>query len=421
MPSSHSQRRRVTVVAGALVLALLGVVAGAVTVARAQRSRLAGLVGEAFTQGLTLKLGQVRRSLFRLEVVDSAFELAGSPKLRGKIERISVGLLSGPVSLESVSLELRGEPLDLFESWVRWRDRYSGRASRGLTWEEAGVTLSPPWGPPVVLTRATTNRTSDGQAFAAAEISLGDRSWDAAQGIIEPRQRGLEIGFGETTLRDTSVRLLYFRTPPMSRLTFTIRPELLGTLADRSNIPLTVPKARQMRLLGNLSLAASDDDPVVRGTLGLTFDDFAHPELSRSGKLFGNTAAFFARFETDKRLLGWRMPFVQATLPPFTLRGEGRLDASGRGVRVRARVSGRGECARLVTLLPESPLRSTIRDNVAQATEELAPLEVVALFDVSTEQPDGAKISWQIDAGCGLPALAQGPPLDLGLNPEAPK
>jgi hypothetical protein len=417
MPRAHKKRQGPMFRVGAMALALVGVVGAGMYVARVQRSRVAALVREAAAQGITLKLGQIRRSLFRLTVVDSRFTLKTSPSLKGSVGQLTVGLSSGPVSLEKVSLRLRGEPLDLFEEWTRWSDQHRARApnTKGILWEDADVSLTPPWGPRVTLAGATVDRTPEGHSFAATELRVGDRAWDAVRGTIEARQKGMEIGFGDTVLRGAPVRLLHFRKPPVSRLTLTVRPELLGTLADRSGIPLTVPRARQMRMLANLSLVVSDSEPTVRGTLGLTFDDFAHPKLSMPGRLFGNTAAFFARFETQKPLVPWQMPFVQATLPPFTLRGEGRLDPSDRGVRLRAIVRGRGECAKLATLLEESPLRQRIQENVARAAEELPPLEVVAGFDIRTDRPDEARVSWQIDAGCGLPALARDPPVELGL------
>jgi hypothetical protein len=415
MTGSDKRRHRVWLAAGALVIVAVAVVGLGLYVARVQQARVDALVAEAKAQGIELKLGQVERSLFGVNVADSPFTMiAGAVtdgNVTGTIERLSVGLFSDAVTAHGVHVRARGEPLALFESWMDWAQKRQVRADRsdGLVWKGVRISLTPASGPQVILADPTSEPAAKGSSFMADQLSVGGLAWDAVVGTIEPRKKGLEVGFGSRTLSQAPVRWLYFRTPPVSRMTLTVRPDNLGVLLDRSRIPLTNTRARHMRALSTLTLVVRDDEPTLRGTLGLTLDDFAHPELSRPGKLFGSTAAFFARLETDRDMRAWRLPFMQATLPPFALRGKGRFDRDGDGIRLQARLHGRGECARLATLLEPSPLRQKIEAAVAAATEKLPPLEITLMLDIATRRLDEATVAWQIGAACGLPALAQDP------------
>ena len=391
---------------------------------RVRQAKLEGLVARAEAQGLSLKLGQVDRSLFGAAVTGSSFTLKlasdAGVAFAGTIERLTLELSSDAVTAHGVKVHAQGEPLALFESWMSWADKVEARAdgSSSFAWDDVGLSLAPGWGPRVVLTDVTGAREEQSQSFLAAQLSVGSLAWDGVVGSVEPRKKGLEVGFGSKTLSRAPVRWLYFRTPPASRMTLTVRPDNVGVLLDRSRIPLRNSRARQMRALSTLSLVLRDGEPTVRGTLGLTLDDFVHPELSQPGRLFGSTAAFFGRLETNRDLSAWQLPFMQATLPPFTLRGSGRLDGDGNGVRLRARLRGRGECARLATLLEPSPLRQKIQDAVEAAAESLPPMEVTLMLDIATRRLDQAGISWQIGAACGLPDLAQGPLRAMDLTTD---
>jgi hypothetical protein len=418
--AGFGQKRRGQLLAvGVAVLAVLSL---GLYGARVQRQTVAGLVDAAAQQGVKFELGQIHRSLWRLNVSGSRFSLRDMPNLRGTIGELSVGLPWSPAVAHGVSVRLQGEPLDCYERWVLWQAKRAQAGSAAqIRWHGAAVSLLQSWGPAIAVAGATAARAPRGYTFAVTQLSVGSLTWNAVDGIIEPRQAGLEIGFGDTTLSQAPVRLLHFRTPPVSRITLTVRPKRLADLLDQSRVPLAHPRAREMRALGTLSLVVKDDEDTVRGRLGLTFDHFPHPQLLAPGKLFGGTAAFSARFEAGRGLSVWQLPFVQATLPPFTLRGEGRLEREGRGVRVRATLFGRRDCSRLARLLDESVLREQIRENVeAAAGQVLPPLDVTLQLDLATERLDQATVSWQIGAGCGLEPLAQDPPVQLELRSAEP-
>jgi hypothetical protein len=413
MTGSDKRRHRVRLAAGALVIVAVAAAGLGLYVARVQQARVDALVAAAKAQGITLKLGQVERSLFGVSVADSPFTVTAGPvddgDLTGTIERLSVGLFSDAVTAHGVHVRAQGEPLALFESWMHWARKRQARADRSdsLVWRDVELSLTPAPGPQIILADATSETAAKGSSFMADQLSVGGLTWSAVVGIIEPRKKGLEVGFGSRTLSQAPVRWLYFRTPPVSRMSLTVRPENLGVLLDRSRVLLTNTRARNMRALSTLNLVVRDGEPTLRGTLGLTLDDFAHPQLSQPGRLFGSTAAFFGRLETDREMKAWQLPFMQATLPPFTLRGQGQLDRDGDGIRLRARLHGRGECARLASLLEPSPLRQKVEGAVAAATEKLPPLEITLLLDIATRHLDEAIVAWQIGAACGLPALAQ--------------
>ena len=67
-------------------------------VARVRQAKLEGLVARAEAQGLSLKLGQLDRSLFAVAVTGSSFTLKLAPAagvaFSGTIERLTSGLSS---------------------------------------------------------------------------------------------------------------------------------------------------------------------------------------------------------------------------------------------------------------------------------------------------------------------------------------
>jgi len=128
--------------------------------------------------------------------------------------------------------------------------------------------------------------------------------------------------------------------------------------------------------------------------------------------LFGRSASLVLRCKMARNLESWQAPYVVATLPPYILEGNGRVDREGPGARIRFDVSRRMDCETLGKTLGDSPTGGRIRAALETASGTPLPeLGVRLQADLPTHRPDEARISWQIGPGCGFAGAGRGPAL----------
>jgi hypothetical protein len=400
--------------------------AAAVAWVRTQRSVPAVLGRTAQEWGIELEPGPADASLFSTEVHDSKFRLSGLPGAVGKVGRLSVefsGLRPARVRADQIELTYRGDLLALFESWQAWQTQSSAARGQRLPIELGGLdwTLAHNWGPAMGLANVSSEPLKASTLVRTDRVTVGSLSFASLPLVIEPRKRGLDIGFGSSALDMAPVRLTYFATPAAETLNLSVRRASFGDLLARVGLSVKDEAVRSMLLLGSLSLVVPRDRQEIRASLQFTADDLPHPQLTDGLTLFGRSASLVLRCKMGRSLESWQAPLVVATLPPYVLEGNGRVDLEGQGARIRFDVSRRMDCDTLGRMLGASPTGARVRAALGTAAgASPADLGVRLQADLPAHRLDEARISWQIGPGCGLPVLAQDPLLDLSLPPFEP-
>lgn len=353
---------------------------------------------------LALEFGPARDTAEGLVYARSTFRLEGEESVRGAIESVVVKspLLGTPsIELRGVTLELTGDPIAHFavlQSMV-------GPLPSGLQLPPLDVKYTHPAIGALWLRGVKAEHRADGLQLASREVTLLDQTWRGVSAHLVQRGDFLEMNLGFYPGEPAKYQLVYYDSPSQGRvLTLRILHQpLKDALAAIGWQPSS--NLAETQVVGSMTLAIHPGESVPRGSLQLTFDNWPKPPWQEADALLGRSASILARIATFERPFDFKLPYVESTLPLFSLLGSGSLKLFRKDAQLLLDLDGTQNCFKFSRNVEPSSYQERTR-GVAASSKEETTLHVQ--LSAQAASPNVAAFAAQLTANCGLQALSYG-------------
>ena len=418
--------KRVLLVLAAL--ALLGLIAvGVVAAILVPRYVEREVMAQAKERGIELTPGEIAFGWGWVQVSKAKVKLIGVRTLQGSFEIADVSLDGRTplgFALSDVKLEATGNPLLVREELTAWARTYEQRTTEPLS----------------VIRLALSLRT---EPMAEPELSLADGKLTVEGGRLKldvgrATVRGLDLGplrarrdaeklslgltLGHSTLDNPALTLEY-REGEQSLVHAALAPTSVGNLNRAFGVALprpdvTVSGSVDLRIPKNVLVGGR-----LTGRVDFALKGYVPPHpIELDGFVFGDTTEVGAALRLEPERLRVVISDAKVKAGRFELTGGGELRAEGRQGRLTLSLRGELPCNALAGVVAETRLGRALGKVAGEAARTVVGggVGVRVSVDLTTDQPQSARVIKTITPGCGLRPLSFAELVKLGeLAPEA--
>jgi hypothetical protein len=387
-----------------------------------------------------LRVGEIRWGLGFIQVFDAHLEFIRVPGVTVDVRRLDLdfaGTTVKKVLVSGIDVRAVGDPQELYRDGTRELARWRSVELPGTTktarpemeYRELGVDWQGNL-PLVSHARLENVRWTETPLGApdAGETELvlkatrglvGTVEWSPFAIVYRTQTAGFDLAFGETfATAKWSVSYREAADGPVAVLGFTsVDLADLMSRADSAPVPEALAKARADGVL------TAQLDPAtlkVLGKLTARLTGFVPPHPPElKGYAFKDTTRLDVTFTGDPLLNVADLSVIQLVNGDIALLGNGRVERTSEGAKIRADLSTHLDCITLAKGFAATEVGGALgawgQKNAAKALRGSVAVRVQ--LDADTEHLAEAKVVKRIGIGCGLRPLTLEELLSLGLPP----
>jgi hypothetical protein len=387
-----------------------------------------------------LQVREIRWGLGFVQIFDSHLEFARVPGLTVDVRRLDIDFAATNIQkilLSGIDVHAAGDPQVLYRDGTRELARLrtvklpgETKTSRpeieyrelGLDWQGNLPMVSRARLENVRWTEAPTGTPTAGETevtIKATRALIGTWETSPFAIVFRAQKEGFDLGFGESfATAKWSVSYRDGTDGPLAVLGFTAVdiPELIAQFGNAQS-PEALAKARAD---GVLTAQFDPSTLKVLGKLTARLSGFLPPHPQElKGYAFKDTTRLDVTFTSDPLLNVAELPVIQLVNGDLALLGNGRVERTPTGAKVRADLATRLDCVTLAKGFATTDVGGALgawgQKNAAKALRGSVAVRVQ--LDADTDHFADAKVVKRIGIGCGLRPLSIEDFLSLGLPP----